>query len=84
MSKTSQLRIAVCRIFHGANSFSTTETDLSHFENVNGVLVGTDVLTKRDSRDEITGFLKAIEEWDPLIFPTLRVIGVRPTCRWGL
>jgi hypothetical protein len=60
MSKTAQLRIAVCRIFHGSNSCSTTETDLSHSKNVNGVLVGSDVLTKRDSSDEITGFLRAI------------------------
>jgi len=78
MSKTSQLRIAVCRIFHGSNSFSTTETDLSHFENVNGILVGTDVLTKRESSDEITGFLKAIEESEANIevVPLISVFGL--------
>jgi hypothetical protein len=68
MSKTAQLGPAVCRNFHGSNSFSTTETERFHFENVNGVLVGTDVPTKRDSSAEITGFLTAI--------PPLRIVTV--------
>ncbi len=58
----SKFRIAICRIMHESNGFSSIEADLTHFENIGGILVGSEVMTKMDYHDEITGFLKAIKE----------------------
>ncbi len=75
---SSQFRIAICRIFHGSNSFSTFETDLTHFKNVSGILVGNDVLEKLDRNDEVTGFLNTIKtsEENIEVIPLLSVFGL--------
>jgi len=73
----SQLRIAVCRIMHEANSFATTEVDLPDFENVGGVLVGSEVLTNTNRDDEIAGFRNVLEACDDNmeVVPLLSVSG---------
>ncbi len=57
----SGCRIALIRIMHESNSFSCIEAGLSHFTKVGGILVGDEILSHNDRRDEVTGFLRTIE-----------------------
>lgn len=62
-----RFRIGIGRIMHEANGFSPSEAGLFHFKELSGVVVGEEVLVGRESRDEITGFLQAIESTDEAI-----------------
>ena len=57
----SHFRIGVGKISQEGNSFAALETSLSDFESYGGLLVGHEVLDQPERRDEVTGFVKAIE-----------------------
>ncbi len=56
----SELRIAICRINHEANSFATTEVNLPDFEKAGGIRMGEEVLSAKGRTNEIPGFLNVI------------------------
>ena len=57
----NRYRIGIARFWHESNSFSCIEAGLSHFTKVGGILVGDEILSHNDRRDEVTGFLRTIE-----------------------
>ena len=61
LKEVSHFRIGVGRISQEGNGFSSLETSLADFENYGGLLVGHQVLEQPDRRDEVTGFVEAIE-----------------------
>jgi microcystin degradation protein MlrC len=57
----SHFRIGVGKISQEGNSFAALETSLGDFESYGGLLVGHEILDQPERRDEVTGFVKAIE-----------------------
>ena len=59
--KTPKLRIGICRIMQESNSFLLDEDGLTHFEQSEAILLGDQLITELDRRDdEIKGFVNAL------------------------